>query len=138
MIIDGKRHKGITAYKVRGRQEYVLEKRIGKATYIVSSAVEVDTAERPQDVRFHYCSIVAQNTFLDMTLGNICYERYRPVSWKDIPPDWRDWFRNYLEVAPAETRVGEECGKPHLVSTGAPVDHACLGHRGVAVAKRSW
>lgn len=99
-IVDGKRKKGWSFYKMKGRREWVAHNADTSEFFSLAAEYEGDT---PLDDRFYYCSIVSQPNFLAYGHhpGFPSQERYTPSSWKKMPEGWRDIFRRDVFVEEA-------------------------------------
>ena len=91
-VVDGKRQKGWTFYKVKGSREWVAYN--GDTSEFFSLAAKY-SGDTPLDDRFYYCSIVSQPNFLAYGHhpGLPCQKMYTPSSWKKMPEGWRALFR---------------------------------------------
>lgn len=97
-IVDGKRWRGWTFYKVRGKWEYVAYYQDSDPGMIYGLCASIEEGADPMRSRFHYCSPVSQPVFIDGSAhrGLPDREHYIPTSWRKMPACWRAIFRRDL------------------------------------------
>lgn len=102
-LVERKRIRGLQFWKARGRNEWCATHYVPKCvgdqdvTFLYSTVVQVDTKEDPRKIKFHYCSIVAQPVFLDMSeFSGLAPSDCYMVSWRKIPDGWKEAFRDAL------------------------------------------
>tara|TARA_R110002096_G_scaffold350810_1_gene544020 strand:+ start:133 stop:465 length:333 start_codon:yes stop_codon:yes gene_type:complete len=102
MIIDGKRYTGVQTFKQKGAAIYIMDvpsEHAGHWYHLTTFWANVTTADLKEGwvARFFQQKVPATRFEVLESSKGVCYETWRPVSWKQVPSEWKTLFKSAIE-----------------------------------------
>lgn len=100
MIINNRRLKGMQGYKEKGCKDYLIIDVLNTTSKGMVEGLAASIAESPSSLSI---AVVSEEYLA---------EKCRPVSWKQIPKEWKDAFIQRLEFPEGQFKESTVKEKP--------------------------